>query len=216
MLRCSLASTPFSDALFLYDIEALSLAYGFYPNLEGAFSKKSQYVMFVDMGYEHTTVFVTHFCNGKFIIIYSSTSLSLSSRWIDQILVSLTEEKLRAHNITQEVLKENKRMKAEIRSHVEKQKVIFSNENADQIAFFVTVSATDQVDVVITHKEFQNRCRESGLLQELTRLCKNCLEVVNGVDIAILEGSGTRLAIISNLVKILLQDKKYERQGVLQ
>lgn len=202
--------------MFLYDIEALSLAYGFYPNLSGNFSKKELTVMFVDVGYEHTTVFAVVFKNHNFMIQYANTSFSLSSRWIDQLLVQLVEEKLRAYNITHEAIEANKRLKAEIRSNVDKYKVIFSNESGDQMTFALSVSSTDQVDVVITQKEFQERCKSSGLLPELSRLCTACLDYMNGVDEAILEGSGTRLCFLADQVKILLPNPKYRRKGTLR
>ena len=201
--------------MFLYDIEALSLAYGFYPNLSGNFSKKELTVMFVDVGYEHTTVFAVVFKNHNFMIQYANTSFSLSSRWIDQLLIQLVEEKLQAYNITHDVIEANKRLKAEIRSCVDKYKVIFSNESGDQMTFALSVSSTDQVDVVITQKEFQKRCESSGLLSELARLCTTCLDSVNGVDEVILEGSGTRLCFIADQVRILLPNPKYKRKGTI-
>ena len=172
--------------------------------------------MFVDVGYEHTTVFAVVFKNHNFMIQYANTSFSLSSRWIDQLLVQLVEEKLLAYNITHEAIEANKRLKAEIRSCVEKHKVIFSNESGDQMTFALSVSSTDQVDVVITQKEFQERCKSSGLLPELSRLCTACLDFMNGVDEAILEGSGTRLCFLADQVKILLPNPKYRRKGTLR
>lgn len=202
--------------MFLYDIEALSLAYGFYPNLAGSFSKRELTVMFVDVGYEHTTVFAVVFRNHDFVIRYANTSFSLSSRWIDQLLVKLVEEKLLAFNITHEAIEANKRLKAEIRSCVDKYKVVFSNESGDQMTFALNMSSADQVDVVITQKEFQKRCESSGLLPELSRLCTACLDSMDGVDEAILEGSGTRLCFIADKVKILVSSPKYKRKGTLR
>ena len=171
--------------------------------------------MFVDVGYEHTTVFAVVFKDNDFTIQHADTSLSLSSRWIDQLLIQLVEEKLQAYNITHDVIEANKRLKAEIRSCVDKYKVIFSNESGDQMTFALSVSSTDQVDVVITQKEFQKRCESSGLLSELARLCTTCLESVNGVDEVILEGSGTRLCFIADQVRILLPNPKYKRKGTI-
>ena len=50
----------FQDAELVFDIEAIALQYGFYNSLRDAFSQE-QYVMFVDVGYSHGSVFCAHF-----------------------------------------------------------------------------------------------------------------------------------------------------------
>lgn len=216
MLHRSLASTPIHDAKFIYDIEALSLAYGFYPLQEGIFDQASRFVMFVDVGYEHTTVFITVFKSNLIKVLYSSSSLSVSSRWIDQLLVKLVEEKVEACGITHEVIEANKRLKAEIRSMVDKHKVTFSTVEGEMISFSLNIPFSDPIDVTITQKEFQELCESSGFLGELRRLCETSLDYVGGVNEAILEGSGTRLCFFADIIRNLLNNPKYKRNGVLR
>ena len=213
--RLAIAKTAVKDATFVYDVEAFSLNYGFYINSERGFRWKERRVMIVDIGYEHITVFCTHYSNNSFKILHTATSLSYGGRLIDQILTELVESIMLKEGITRKFIDSNPKLKAEIRTLVEQSKIVFSNEIGDSMQFPLSISDTD-ISVTITHQEFVQQCQKHKFLQTIRHMCITCLDEVDGVDEVILEGSCSRLCVVSNVIKTVLEKNKYSLQGVLK
>ena len=226
-LLCRLLKlAAFQDAELVFDIEAIALQYGFYNSLRDAFSQE-QYVMFVDVGYSHGSVFCAHFDGSDVTFPFCCVTESCSGRVLDQILTEIVETELEKQGVPRAWIHGNPRVKSSIRSSCEKSKCILSSEGAERVTIQVRGVRSDcEVSVEVTRDAWNRQCAKYRVFEVLQTMCEKCLFVcvcwwchgqeVDGVDCVILEGSSARYNTIRAMIEGLLSSERYGRHGVLK
>ena len=222
-MRRLLKLAAFQDAELVFDIEAIALQYGFYNSLRDAISQE-QYVMFVDVGYSHGSVFCAHFDGSDVTFPFCCVTESCSGRVFDQILTEIVETELEKQGVPRAWIHGNPRVKSSIRSSCEKSKCILSSEGAERVTIQVRGIRSDcEVSVEVTRDAWNRQCAKYRVFEVLQTMCEKCLFVrvcwwchgqeVDGVDCVILEGSSARYNTIRALIEGLLSSERYGRHS---
>lgn len=193
-----LQTAGYSNYQLLYDVQAISLQYGYYHELHWKESF-SNTVLFVDVGYSHATAFTTVFREHSMRVLACESSTECCGRRVDEELSQLVYEELTKKGI--DGMKESQRWRAEVILQCEACKKLFTPDGLD--VYEIKVQHQDgDTTVSISREEFESRCK--SMVDALLKLCSACLEKSPETSIVLLEGSSARLLFIRDAIQELL------------
>ena len=165
----------FKDPQFLFDIEAIAYQYNYY-NLTRNGLTTTRRILFVDVGYSHSSVFCAEYSRSRVSFPFCCYSESCCGRLFDRILTELVEEKLQPDEVRE--IRSRPQVMAAIRSNCEKSKYILSSEGVEDISIFVPGwSKRKEQMVEITKDDWDRRCQRYGVFHVLEMMCRDCLRV---------------------------------------
>ena len=180
-LQTVMTEVGYKDPKFLYDIEAVAFQYNYFSLIQSRVPTAKQ-VMFVDVGYSHSSVTCVRYSSTKPRLYFLSCCYSESccGRIFDRILTELLEEKLSSTDV--DMIHNNPQLMAMIRSNCEKSKCILSSECVESISIQVPgMCGMEEKTVEIKKEEWNERCRIYGVFRVLEMMCSKCLAV--GADV---------------------------------
>ena len=156
-LKTIMTEVGFKDPQFLFDIKAIAYQYNYY-NLTRNGLTTTRRILFVDVGYSHSSVFCAEYSRSRVSFPFCCYSESCCGRLFDRILTELVEEKLQPDEVRE--IRGRPQVMAAIRSSCEKSKYILSSEGVE-----------------ITKDDWDRRCQRYGVFHVLEMMCRDCLRV---------------------------------------
>lgn len=196
-----LRTAGYEDYQLLYDAQAISLQYGYYHELHWNDSY-SNTVLFIDIGYSHTTAFTTVFKEHSIRVNSCECSTECCGRKVDENFLQMVYDKLQNEGI--DVTSQSQRWRADLASQCEACKRLFIPEGMVQSELKIACK-DDMKELVITLDEFKNRCE--NVVREILNLCNKCLEKSPETSVVILEGSTARLVFIRDAIQDYLASR---------
>ena len=201
LLHLILRTAGYEDYQLLYEAQAISLQYGYYHELHWNDSY-SNTVLFVDIGYSHTTAFTTVFREHSLRVTTCESSTECCGRQVDESLLQMVYKKLQNEGV--DVTKESQRWRADVAAQCEACKKLFTPDGLDRCELRIQCEDEDCV-ILITRDEFKNCC--NTIVDAILKLCNTCLEKSPETSVVLLEGSTARLVFIRDVIQDLLSKR---------
>ena len=206
MINQALTVADFPEVKYIYDVEAITLEYGYYNWIHG--DLKNSKVVFIDIGYTHVNIFGVSYEQDKpFKIEYCFNSTSYGGKFVDEAFVEYVVHRLKEeYNIDECTLMDNPRDKLTIFNSCSEAKFLFSTDSVDAItlSFALYCYGDDDITIDITLDEFKHICRKTRIQKVICNMFERCIKECGDVQSILFEGSLSRLNIFTECVKEVL------------
>lgn len=197
---------------FIYDTEAIALQYGYYSYIHNVLPDCR--VMFLDVGYLHTSVFEVEYKQGSpFNILYCGNSTKCGGKVIDEVLVEHVMQILKTqYKIDEHTILNSPRDIIAIQNACEKAKWSFSTEVQEaNISLSLTCCKDQDIWIDLPYETFLKLCSKVSIFETIRSLCQNCLTACEGADIILLEGSSSRFQEITHTINQIISSTTFKR-----